>query len=821
MNSEQLAADRPSDYVSGMDDLTKTADRASIQLPIGGMTCATCANTVENALCRLPGVEAEVNLAGETAHVTFDPARTSASALENAVLDAGYEVPHDHVELLIGGMTCATCAGRVEKALLGTRGVVSAAVNLAGEKAYVEVLRGAVEVSDLVRAVENAGYTAQPAIDDAARQAEIERQDAEDQRWEFYKVLTALGLSAPLTLPMFGIDVHPVIQWALATPVQFIFGERFYVAAWKALRARTGNMDLLVVLGTSAAYFYSVALMFFGNAHAEHGGQAPHLYFEAASVVISLVMLGKWLEARAKRSTTQAIRALMALRPDKARIERDGKEVEIPLAAVAMGDIALVRPGERVPVDGLIRTGASTLDESMLTGESMPVEKTVGAKVTGGSINGNGFLRIETTAVGAQSTLSRIIALVEHAQAKKAPVQKLVDKVAAVFVPVVLLFALATFLGWWLVMGDAQAGLINAVTVMVIACPCALGLATPTSFMVGTGSAARAGILIRDAEALEQAHAIDAVILDKTGTLTEGKPAVTDIVPASDANGDELLRLAAAAQQGSEHPLGKAILAHAGGLTLPAVENFVALTGRGLTARVDNRDIAIGNRRLMSEQQVDTAAMESQAEKLESEGRTVMWVADGGHRQLLGLIAVADTIKPQSAEAIRLLKARTITPVLVTGDNERTAAVVARQLGIERVEAGVLPDGKVKVVEALRAEGRTIAMVGDGVNDAPALAAADVGMAMGTGTDVAMSTAGITLMRGDPLLIADAIDISSATYRKIKQGLFWAFVYNVVGIPLAALGILNPMFAGAAMAMSSVSVVTNALLLRRWTPKAR
>lgn len=791
--------------------------RTSISLPIAGMTCATCAHTVEKALNRLPSVEAQVNLATETAHISFDPQMIDPRALEQAVLNTGYETPRQHVQFTVGGMTCSTCSARVENALLAIPGVVSASVNLAGERAYVDFLQGVTRPLDLIAAIERAGYTANPADADAERQASLEALEAEKQRWELIQVITALALATPLTLPMFGVNVNGAVQWALATPVQFIFGERFYVAAWKALRARTGNMDLLVALGTTTAYVYSVFLLFQSHA-GPLGDHHGHLYFEAAAVIIALVMLGKHLEARAKRSTTAAIRALMALRPDVARIERNGEEVEAPIAAIAPGDIVVVRPGERVPIDGEILSGTSALDESMLTGESLPIEKSPGDRVTGGSINGSGFLRVRTLAVGGQSVLSRIIALVENAQARKAPVAQLVDQVAAVFVPIVLACALVTFLGWWLIGRDAGAGLINAVTVMVIACPCALGLATPTAFMVGTGAAARAGILIRDAEALERAHRATIVVFDKTGTLTEGKPKVTDIIAADGPDADEVLRLAAAAQQGSEHPLGRAILADANHIKLPPVENFAAITGKGLSARVENRAIVIGNRRLMEDMGVAFEALESRAAALEGDGCTVIWVADAEDRRLLGIVALADTVKPNAKEAIRRLKARGVKTILVTGDNPRTAAVVARAVGVDRVEAGVLPDGKVEIVRALHREGHVVAMVGDGVNDAPALAAADAGIAMGGGADVAMSAAGVTLMRGDPLLVCDALDISRATYAKIRQGLFWAFIYNVAGIPLAALGALNPMFAGAAMALSSVSVVLNALTLRRWKP---
>ncbi len=787
---------------------------AHVLLPIEGMTCATCAGRVEKALRALPGVEATVNLSSERADVQFDSARVAPAALAEAVTRAGYDVLHETRELAIVGMTCATCAGRVQKALASVRGVIRAEVNLTSEKASVEGIAGILKPADLIAAVQRAGYGAEVPIGDVERDRQIVAAEERRLKHETWRIVAAVTLSGPLLLPMFGIMLPAWLQLALATPVQFVIGARFYVAAWKALRAFTGNMDLLVSLGTSAAYFYSLYLMFAGP-------PGTHLYFEAAAVVIALILVGKWLETRAKRSTTAAIQALMSLRPERARVERDGKEVEVPVAAVAIGDIVVVRPGERLPVDGLVTSGHSETDESLLTGESLPVAKASGDKVTGGSINGSGLLRIETTAVGAQSTLSRIIALVENAQAKKPPVQRLVDSVAAIFVPVVVAVALVAFFGWWLVGGNFTAGVIAAVSVMVIACPCSLGLATPTALMVGTGAAAKAGILIRDVEALERAHRLDTVILDKTGTVTEGKPAVTEIMPDGIAEA-ELLSLAAAAQKGSEHPLARAVLAKAEGLALPVPDDFQSYAGMGLVARVAGRRIAIGNRRLMRENGVPTDPMEIHAAALEEQGRTVMWVAvlDSPAR-LLGLIAVADPLKPTAAAAVRHLHEIGIDTVLLTGDNERTAAAVAAQLGIKRVLAGVLPSEKAAEVQRLQAEGRHVGMVGDGVNDAPALAAADIGIAMGTGADVAMQTAGITLMRGDPLLIGDAIAVSRATYTKIRQGLFWAFFYNVIGMPAAALGLLSPMIAGAAMALSSVSVVSNALLLRRWRPVSK
>lgn len=794
-----------------MSVVETAAQGMRLVLPVEGMTCATCAARIEKALSALAGVQAAVNLSTEQAEIRYDPERVTPGTIADVIERAGYGVAHEAREIAVSGMTCATCAGRVEKALSSVPGVVGAVVNLASEKASVEGIAGVLRAADLIAAVHRAGYDAELLTGDVDRDRALVAAEERRFKREARRVAAAIMLSAPLLLPMFGVALPAALQLALATPVQFIFGARFYAAAWKALRARAGNMDLLVALGTSTAYFYSLRLMIAGPPGA-------HLYFEAAAVVIALVMVGKSLEARARRSTTAAIRALMSLRPECAHVERADSEIEVPIAAVALHDIVVVRPGERLPVDGVVRGGCSEIDESLLTGESLPVAKQTGDRVTGGSINGSGFLRIETTAVGAQSTLSRIIALVEGAQAKKPPVQRLVDHVAAVFVPVVLAIALAAFLGWWLFLGNLTAGIIAAVSVLVIACPCALGLATPTALMVGTGAAARAGILVRDAEALERAHRLDTIVLDKTGTVTEGKPAVTEMIPIGTSE-HELLTLVAAAQKGSEHPLARAVLARAEVLDLPPFEEFQSYVGMGVTARVGARRVAIGNRRLMSENQVPTAAAEAQAASLEEQGRTVMWAAAIDQpARLLGIIAVADPIRSTARAAVRHLQEIGIETILLTGDNERTAVAVAAQLGIRRVLAGVPPGEKAAEVRRLQAEGKHVGMVGDGVNDAPALAAADIGIAMGTGADVAMQAAGITLMRGDPLLIGDAIAISRATCRKIRQGLFWAFIYNVIGMPAAALGFLSPVVAGAAMALSSVSVVSNALLLRNWRP---
>jgi Cu+-exporting ATPase len=598
--------------------------------------------------------------------------------------------------------------------------------------------------------------------------------------------------------------------------VQFVAGARFYRSAWGALRAATGNMDLLVALGTSAAYGLSVALLLWPQLG------AGHLYFEASAAVITLVLLGKVLEGRAKRSATAAVRALMDLRPATARVVRGSRQVEVPVHAVGRGDVVLVRPGERMPVDGEVTDGRTQVDESMVTGESLPVDKQPGDQVTGGSINGSGLVQVCATQVGADSTLARIIATVRGAQASKAPVQRLVDRVAAIFVPVVVAVAGVALVAWLAAGASPIAAVITAVSVLVIACPCALGLATPTAIMVGTGAAARAGILIKNAQALERAHGVSTVVFDKTGTLTEGRPAVVEVV-AVDMSEQGLLRLVASAQQGSEHPLARALLDAAArdDTELAAVQEFSGVPGKGLRASVGGRALGIGNRALMADLGVACDQLEDRVAALEIRGRTVMWVASVSEPKLLGVIAAGDRLKPSAREAVSMLRQKGIRTVMLTGDNGRTARSVAGELAIDEVAAEVLPEGKAAAVTRLRESGAVVAMVGDGINDAPALAAADLGLAMGTGTDVAMHTAGVTLMRGDPRLVVDAMAVSRATYNKIRQNLFWAFVYNVVGIPLAALGYLSPVVAGAAMAFSSVSVVTNSLLLRRWRPFGR
>ena len=761
----------------------------------------------------------------------------AASVPTRTVLDVG-----------VGGMTCASCVARVERALRKVPGVQEVAVNLATESAHITYALPAEAAADsaadmaqrLQRAVRNAGY--EPRLHSAMAPAQ-----AEPGPWAgFMPVALGLALSAPLVLPMLGdaLGQHwmlpPWLQWLLATPVQFYLGARFYQAGWHAARALTGNMDLLVALGTSAGYGLSLWLWWSAPA-----GHTPHLYFEASAVVITLVLLGKWLEARAKRQTTAAIRALHALRPDSAHLlTRDG-EVDVPLHEIMVGDRLVVRPGERIALDGLLLEGSTHVDESMLTGEPLPVLREPGSQLTGGAINGEGRIVMQVQAVGAQTLLARIIRLVEDAQAAKAPIQRLVDQVAAVFVPVVLLVALLTLLGWLWAGAGTEVALMRAVAVLVIACPCALGLATPAAIMAGTGVAAQHGILIKDAQALELAHRVDTVAFDKTGTLTLGQPQLTAWVPAPGV--DEALALAdlASVQSGSEHPLARAVVQAAQARALPcsAAQQVRAVPGRGTEGEVQGRRYSVGSLRWMQELGVVLGPLAAQAKQLQQQGATLSALAqwqpasshptsptpaqDAGRWVLQGLLAFADAPKPGAAQALAQLRARGLRCVMVSGDHRAAAEAMALRLGLQpqagEVLADVLPGDKALAVRQLQqgaqpGQRHTVAMVGDGVNDAPALAAADVGMAMGNGTDVAMHAAGITLMRGEPQLVAAALDISRRTVRKIRQNLFWAFIYNVAGIPLAALGYLNPMVAGAAMALSSVSVMANALLLKRWQP---
>ncbi|PMU08938.1 MULTISPECIES: heavy metal translocating P-type ATPase [unclassified Pseudomonas] len=790
------------------------SESTTFNLPIAGMTCASCAGRVERALSKVIGASAvSVNLATEQARVQAPS--DSLPALMEAVQQAGYSVPQQSLELSIDGMTCASCVGRVERALAKVPGVKSVSVNLANERAHLELL-GQIDPQTLIAAVTKAGYSA------SVWEVEHPQTDNQQQRLhrERWALIMAIILAAPLVLPMllqpFGVHwmLPAWVQFALATPVQFIFGARFYVAAWKAVRAGAGNMDLLVALGTSAGYGLSL------YEWATAAGRMPHLYFEASAVVIALVLLGKYLESRAKRQTASAIRALEALRPERAIQVIDGREQDVAISALRLNDLVMVKPGERFPVDGEVVEGQSHADEALISGESLPVPKQPGDKVTGGAINGEGRLLVRTLALGAETVLARIIRLVEDAQAAKAPIQKLVDKVSQVFVPTVLLIALATLIGWWLYGAPMETALINAVAVLVIACPCALGLATPTAIMAGTGVAARYGILIKDAEALERAHEVSAVVFDKTGTLTSGTPRIAHL---SAINHDEaaLLQMAGALQRGSEHPLAKAVLDACAerGLTVADVTDSQSLTGRGIAGTLGGRRLALGNRRLLEESGLNAGEWAESAAAWETEGRTLSWLIEQSPElRVLGLFAFGDTLKPGALQAVQQLNARNISSHLLTGDNRGSAKVVAEALGITDVHAEVLPADKAATVATLKKNG-VVAMVGDGINDAPALAAADIGIAMGGGTDVAMHAAGITLMRGDPRLVPAALEISRKTYAKIRQNLFWAFVYNLIGIPLAAFGFLNPVLAGAAMALSSVSVVSNALLLKTWKPK--
>lgn len=825
-----------------------------LHLPVTGMTCASCSTRVERSLARVPGVStAQVNLATEQATVTYDAKAVSPHDLIAAVEQSGYGVITDQMTLAITGMTCASCVARVERALRGVPGVIDAQVNLATEQATVRVAAGGADAATLTTAVERAGYGVIPAATDAldttgadaetqARQAEL----AERRR----RLVVAAVLSVPLFVLSMARDLGLIAPWltsnglammaqmpgasmaemmqhvaarddllnwvflALATPVQFYAGRGFYRNAWKALRARTANMDTLITIGTSAAYGFSVWVLL--------ASRPGHVYFETAAVIIALVLAGKYMEARAKSQTSAAIKALIGLQPKTARVLRGDVETDVPLTQVRVGDIVLVRPGEKVPVDGVLTHGTSTVDESMLTGESMPVQKQVGDRVIGATLNRVGSFQFRASRVGSDTALAQIVRLVQEAQGSKAPVQRLVDQVSAVFVPIVLVIALITLIGWWVATGDITQALIFAVAVLVIACPCALGLATPTAIMVGTGTAAQHGILIKNAEALERAGKIGVVVFDKTGTITAGQPAVTDIMALDDEQ--ELLARAASVERRSEHPLGEAIVraAQERGVVLTQPEQFAAIAGHGVQAQLGAQTVLIGSPRLMTEQQIDLAAVIETITRMQGEAKTAVVVAVDG--RVSGVFGIADPVKPTSAAAIATLTQHGVQVVMLTGDNRRTAETIGLQVGLtaDQVIADVLPEMKVAEVQRLQQTGHVVAMVGDGINDAPALAQADVGIAMGTGTDVAMETADITLLRGDLQSVPEAIALSARTMRTIRWNLFWAFIYNVIGIPLAA-GVfypwlgwqLSPIVAAAAMAFSSVFVVTNSLRLRR------
>jgi Cu+-exporting ATPase len=802
-----------------MERLLMKETTESMSLKIKGMTCASCAARIQRVVNNMEGVmEAELNFATEKLSVKYDPAKVSSKELVDKVRNIGYEVILDRAELGIRKMHCASCAARIEKLLSGTPGVIGASVNLTTETAVVDYDSSKINVRKLIKAIQDAGYDAYEKTAD-----NIDREKLERER-EIKSLARLVIISSAFTLPLLismvfmfmrnegGLLFNPLFQIAVSSPVQFIIGFRYYRGAYNALKSGSANMDVLVAMGTSAAYFYSLYNVFTQPVEVIHN----YMYFEASAVVITLITLGKYMEAVAKGRTSDAIKKLMGLQAKTARVVIDGEEKDIPIEDVQVGNIVVVKPGEKIPVDGRIIEGYSSVDESMLTGESIPVEKRINDEVIGATINKTGTFKFVATKVGKETALAQIIRMVEDAQGSKAPIQKIVDQISGIFVPVVLVIAALTFVVWYFGFKNFTEGLINAVSVLVIACPCALGLATPTSVMVGTGKGAENGVLIKGGEHLERAHKINTIVLDKTGTITKGSPEVTDIIPKGNLTIRDILSFAAAAEKNSEHPLGEAIVAKAKdeGLNINNPQKFEAIPGQGIFAGLDGKTVYLGNERLMENKGFNIAEIKKMLAKFQDEGKTVMFIAIDG--RIEGLIAVADTVKEHSKLAIEQLKELGLDVWMITGDNERTSRAIARQVGICNVISEVLPEHKAQEVEKLKSQGKFTAMVGDGINDAPALAAADVGIAIGTGTDIAMEAADITLMSGDLRGIVTAIKLSRATMRNIRQNLFWAFFYNTVGIPLAALGFLSPAIAGGAMAFSSVSVVSNSLRLRKF-----
>ncbi|PRS08443.1 copper-translocating P-type ATPase [Bacillus atrophaeus] len=800
------------------------SEQKEIALQVSGMTCAACASRIEKGLKRMDGVaDAHVNLALETSNVTYNPSETGAAAIKEKIEKLGYGVVTEKAEFQIAGMTCAACANRIEKRLNKTEGVSSAPVNFALETVAVEYNPKEVTINDLKETVAKLGYQLEQK---GEADGETESPQKKEQRKQTVRLIFSAILSFPLLWAMVShfsftsfiwvpdIFMNPWMQFALATPVQFVIGWPFYTGAYKALRNKSANMDVLVALGTTAAYVYSLYLTIQSlGAH----GHTDGLYYETSAILLTLILLGKRFEAKAKGRSSDAIKKLMKLQAKTATVVREGQEQIIPIEDVITGDLVYVKPGERIPVDGEVTEGRSAVDESMITGESIPVDKSPGDSVTGATMNANGFLKIKAVNVGKDTALSQIIRVVEEAQGSKAPIQRLADQISGIFVPIVLGIAVITFLIWyfWAAPGDVGEAISKLIAVLVIACPCALGLATPTSIMAGSGRSAEFGILFKGGEHLEKTHRLDTIVLDKTGTVTNGKPVLTDAVAADGFEETELLRLAAAAETGSEHPLGEAIAAGVKekGIDIPKLTRFEAKIGAGVSAEAAGKAILVGSRRLMESEGVQHEALLSQMSALEGEGKTVMLVSVDG--EPAGLIAVADTIKETSREAVKRLMSMGLEVIMMTGDNRKTAEAIAKEAGITRVIAEVRPEQKAEEISRLQQTGSRVAMVGDGINDAPALATADIGMAIGTGTDIAMETADITLIRGDLNSIADAIRMSRLTMKNIKQNLFWALGYNTLGIPIAAFGFLAPWVAGAAMAFSSVSVVLNALRLQR------